>query len=397
MDTTENSGRLIASTLARFTGAFGRAPEAAAYAPGRIEVLGNHTDYNEGLVLSAAIDLGIAFAAARRPDRLCRIVSGNMGRETSFGLDGIAPSTAEPWSNYSRGVLAGLAAIAPIPSGFDAVVMGDIPTGSGLSSSAALEVCTGLALAGLYDIAVDRLQMARICQAAEHGFAGVKCGLLDQVSSLFGAPGCLVSTDFRTLEVRTKPLGADACFLMCDTLEKHALVDGEYNQRRAACEAAAAAFAKILPHPVTALRDVSWEEWQAHHAEIDPMAARRAAHPIGETRRVADGIRMLEAGDLVGFGRLMFESHASSRDYFENSSRKLDIAVDAARKIPGILGARLSGGGFGGSAVMLVQPRSAATAMAALASAFRHEAGHDCEVRIVRPGPGASLVDIPAG
>ena len=390
--TPSATATLPAETAARFAAAFGRPHAVLAYAPGRIEVLGNHTDYNEGFVLSAAIDCGICFAAARRDDRLCRIVSGNLGRETAFPLDEIVPSNAESWSNYCRGVLSGLAAISRPETGFDAFVLGDIPAGGGLSSSAALEVSTGLALAKLYGMEVDRLRMAKIGQAAEHDFAGVKCGLLDQVSSLFGEAGRLVYTDFRSLDIRTTPLGPDACFLMCNTHARHALVDGEYNQRRAACEAAAAAFAKILPHPVAALRDVSWEEWQAHRAELDPMAARRSAHPIGENRRVLEGRRLLEAGDLPGFGRLMFESHDSSRDYFENSCPELDIVVDAARKIPGVLGARLSGGGFGGSAVALVHPRDAETASAALAAAFRNETGRECDIRSIMPGPGATLV-----
>ncbi len=388
---SENPSRLSSEVRAKFLETFGRAPDVVAYAPGRIEVLGNHTDYNEGFVLSAAIDCGICFAAAKRADRTAHIVSGNMNSESTFPVDIVEPSNAEPWTNYCRGVLVGLSALKKPGFGFDALVLGDIPPGSGLSSSAALEVSTGLALAKLYGIEVDRLTMAKIGQTAEHEYAGVKCGLLDQVSSLFGEEGKLVSTDFRSLDVRTMPLGADACFLMCNTLAKHALVDGEYNKRRAACEEASATFAKILPHPVTALRDVSWEEWKAHSAELAPMAARRSAHPIGEDTRVIEGCKMLEAGDLEGFGRLMFESHDSSRDYFENSCRELDVVVDAARKTAGVLGARLSGGGFGGSAVVLVKPAFAESAMAEIAAAFRQALGRDCEIRAIKPGPGACL------
>ena len=388
---SENPSRLSSEIRAKFLETFGRDPDVVAYAPGRIEVLGNHTDYNEGFVLSAAIDCGICFAAARRDDRIARMVSGNMGSESTFPVDIVEPSNAEPWTNYCRGVLAGLSVLKKPEFGFDALVLGDIPPGSGLSSSAALEVSTGLALAKLYGMDIDRLAMAKIAQTAEHEYAGVKCGLLDQVSSLFGEEGRLVFTDFRSLAVRTMPLGDDACFLMCNTLAKHALVDGEYNRRRAACEEAAATFAKLLPHPVKALRDVSWDEWKAHEAELDPMAARRSAHPIGEDTRVLEGCRMLESGDLEGFGRLMFESHDSSRDYFENSCRELDVVVDAARKTPGVLGARLSGGGFGGSAVVLVKPESAESAMAAITAAFRKSVGHDCEIRAIKPGPGACI------
>jgi galactokinase len=270
--------------------------------------------------------------------------------------------------------------------------LGDVPLGSGLSSSAALEISTGLALARLYGIAVDPLRLARIGQAAEHRFAGVRCGLLDQVSSLFGRKDCLVETDFRNLTVGSVPLGEDACFLMCNTHARHALVDGEYNERRAACEAAAAHFARVLPHPVRALRDVSWAEWESHRGGLDQTMARRAAHPIGENERVLRAARSLAAGDLAALGREMFASHESSRRYFENSCPELDAIVEAAQSIPGVLGARLSGGGFGGSAVVLVHPRDAESATAALDAAYARRFGKPCETRLIRPSDGARVV-----
>jgi galactokinase len=222
--------------LRRYRAHFNRDPEVVAYAPGRIEVIGNHTDYNEGFVCSAAINFGTFFAAARRVAGECRLVAGDLMKEVVFGASCAGPSTDDTWSNYVKGVLAGLRERAPVPCGFDGLFLGNIPLGAGLSSSAALEVSSGLALARLYDIAVDRLEMARIGQAAEHRFAGVKCGLLDQISSLFGAEEMLVETDFRTFAVKNVPLGEDACFLMCNTHAKHALVDGAYNTRREACE-----------------------------------------------------------------------------------------------------------------------------------------------------------------
>jgi len=371
---------------------FRRDPDVAAYAPGRIEVIGNHTDYNEGFVCSAAINHGTFFAAARRDGPACRLVAADLMKEVVFDTSRVEPSADDRWSNYVRGVFAGLRERADIPAGFDAMFLGNIPLGAGLSSSAALEVSAGLALARLYGIGLDRLSLARIGQAAEHRFAGVKCGLLDQISSLFGAEGMLVQTDFRALDVTNVPVGKDACFLMCNTHVRHALVDGEYNRRRAACEEARDHFARVLPHPVRALRDVTLEEWRTHRAGLPETVARRAAHPIGENERVLAAADALAAGDLGRFGRLMFESHESSRINFENSCAELDALVAAARGVAGVLGARLSGGGFGGSVVVLVHPRDAETAGAALANAYAAAFGKPCEVRVIRPSAGATVL-----
>lgn len=378
--------------IAKYRSHFGREPEVVAYAPGRIEVLGNHTDYNEGFVFSAAINYGTFFAASRNDGPACRLVAGDLMKEVAFDIGAIEASKTDTWQNYVKGTLAGLAAIKPPACGFDGMFFGNIPLGSGLSSSAALEMCTGLALGKLYGIAPDTVTLARIGQKAEHLYAGCKCGLLDQISSLAGEAGKLVKTDFRSVAYETVELGADACFLMCNTHAKHALVDGAYNTRREACEQAAAHFAAVLRHPVTALRDVSMAEWALYRRGLSETVANRAAHPIGENERVLKGAALLENGDLAGFGALMFDSHESSRHLFENSCEELDAVVDAAKKIPGVLGARLSGGGFGGSAVVLVHPRDAETAAAALANAYAATFGSPCDVSVITPADGARVV-----
>jgi len=380
--------------LRKFRGQYGRAPDVVAYAPGRIEVLGNHTDYNEGFVLSAAIDCGTFFAAATSAGGECRLMAGDLMHEVAFPVRAPVAAPEHGWSNYVKGVLAGLNEAAPggLKGGFDALFLGNIPLGSGLSSSAALEMSAGLALARLYGLALEPVALARIGQAAEHRFAGVKCGLLDQISSLYGRAGKLVETDFRTLTVKTVPLGTDVCFLMCNTHARHALVDGEYNRRRQDCEAAAAYFARVLPGPVKALRDVTWADWQAHQGGLGGSAARRAAHPIGENARVLAGAQLLAACDLSGFGRLMFESHESSRVYFENSCPELDAVVAAAARTPGVLGARLSGGGFGGSVVVLLHPRDAADVAAVLAREYALLFGRPCETRVIQPSDGARVI-----
>ena len=379
--------------LRKFRLWFKREPEVLAYAPGRIEVIGNHTDYNEGFVCSAAINYGTFFAVARRDIKECRLVAGDLMKEVGFCICCAETTLTDPWANYVKGMLdGGLCDRSPAAFGFDGMFLGNIPLGAGLSSSAALEVSSGLALAKLYGIPIDRLEMAKIAQHAEHHFAGVKCGLLDQITSLFGEEGMLVETDFRTLDVTHVPLGKEACFLMCNTHVSHALVDGEYNRRRVSCEEARDYFAKVLPHPVSALRDVTLAEWQAHHAGLADVVARRAAHPIGENERVLAAAKALQANDLAAFGDLMFASHESSRLNFENSCPELDCLVDTARKIPGVLGARLSGGGFGGSVVVLVHTRAAETAGVALANAYAAAFGQPCDVRLIRPSAGAAVL-----
>jgi galactokinase len=375
-----------------FISRFGVAHKVAAYAPGRVEVLGNHTDYNEGLVLSAAINFGTFFVAIPRDDKKCTLIAGDIGEEVSFFIDNLSPQKTSTWSNYIIGVLDELTKLAKLTHGFDAIFLGNIPLGAGLSSSAALEVCAGEALSTMYNITISKIELAKIAQAAEHRFAGVKCGLLDQISSIYGEENALVMSDFRDLSISTLPLGKDACFLMCNTNAAHTLVDGAYNERRGKCEEAAEFFKKVLSHPVAALRDVSSDELQAYAGKMDPTAVKRAAHVIGENERVTKGHDLLLQGDLAEFGQLMFESHQSSIDNFENSCPELDIIVAAAKKVPGVLGARLSGGGFGGSAVVLLHPRDVEHAIQAIATDYEKQAGHSCDISVITPSSGAEII-----
>ncbi len=379
----------------RFRECYGREPALVAYAPGRVEVLGNHTDYNEGFVLSAALPLGTFFALAPAQGPASRLTAGDLMETVSCDPRDPRPAPGGHWSNYSLGVLAQMIArqlLPQNPNAFDALFFGNIPLGSGLSSSAALELATVLGLAHFYDLALDKLTMARIAQQAEHDFAGVHCGLMDQITSLFGSEDHLVMTDFRSLEVQSVPFAADAALVLCQTHVKHALVDGVYNERRADCEEAAARFAEWLPHPVGALRDVSTAEWRQHKDRLPERVAKRAAHPIGENERVLQGVKRLRDHDTAGFGRLMFASHQSSRQWFENSSPELDYLVDTAQTLPDVMGGRLSGGGFGGSVVLLSTRRQAETVGATLATAYRKRFGTPCDLLVVRPGKGAGMV-----
>ncbi len=389
---SHSSHELATRVRSDFRDRYGSDPEILAYAPGRVEVLGNHTDYNEGFVLSAAINMGTCIALSLRKDSKARIFAANKDDGTEIDVRESTAAAANHWSSYVIGVLAGMQAHTDCRTGFDALVAGDMPLGAGLSSSASLEVATALGLERLYATGLTKLDIARICQKAEHDYAGVQCGLLDQITSLYGEAHHLVMSDFRSLDIEPLPIDADACLLLCQTNVHHALVDGEYNERRRACEAAASYFSSVLDHPVTALRDVSPAEFEAARGGLDPLIARRAAHPVCENDRVLRGRDYLHAGDLERFGQLMFESHESSRENFENSCRELDFIVGEAKRIPGVLGARLSGGGFGGSAVLLTHPRDADAAGHALKTSYARTFGQACKTYVLAPSAGAHVI-----
>ncbi len=384
---------LILKLRRRHRERFGLEPVFVSYAPGRVEILGNHTDYNEGFVLSAAIDAGIALGLNPSGTPESILFAADFDESVRFPADQPGRTDKERWSNYVRGVYSLMRIQYRFePAGFLATQIGDIPIGSGLSSSAALDIAAGLAFAAFYGLAPDKLDLARIGQRAEHEYAGVNCGLLDQISSLFGRAHSLVFTDFRSLQVETVPLPPGCAFLIANTAVKHALVDSEYNERRRRCEQAAAYFTRVLGPQVKTLRDVSWADLERHRGALDPAIWNRAAHPIGEDERVLKGVELLKKGDAAAFGRLMFESHKSSQIYFQNSCPELDTLVDAARSTPGVLGARLSGGGFGGSIVALIDEARAESVARALAAAYENAHGHVIEPRLVVPSAGAHLI-----
>ncbi len=381
--------------LAAFAAKFGGKPEKVAYAPGRIEVLGNHTDYNEGYVFSAAIDKGTFFAVSAAADDTVTLVALDMNETYTCKLADVKKvETGATWANYPLGTFNWLFDGEPAKAGkgFKAVFGGNIPLGAGLSSSAALEMATVLALAALYGIEKDKTTLAKIGQKAEHTFAGCPCGLLDQASSLYGKEGSLVKSDFRYCQFENVDLGPTVAFMMVKSNAKHALVDGAYASRRQACEDAAKYFAGVLKHPVTHLRDVSCAEWILYRGGLSETTAKRAIHPIGEDERVVNGAALLEKGDLAAFGSLMFDSHESSRNWFENSCEELDTIVDAAKAIPEVLGARLSGGGFGGSCCLLVKPEAADKIAAAITAAYKTAYGDEPTCALIKPSAGAHLV-----
>lgn len=380
--------------VAKFEKMYGAKPEIVAYAPGRIEVLGNHTDYNEGYVFSAAIDKGTFFAVSASDDETCELTAGDLMETAKFTVSSVAPAKEMTWQNYVTGTFNWLFDGNPAEAkkGWKGMFLGNIPLGAGLSSSAALEMCTVLALSKLYGIEKDKTTMAKIGQKAEHTFAGCPCGLLDQASSMYGAEGALVKSDFRTNEFETVEMGPSVAFMMVKSNAKHALVDGAYASRRQACEDAAKYFASVLRKPVTHLRDVTMAEWVLYRGGLSETTAKRAVHPIGEDERVLQGASLLEKGDLKSFGALMYDSHESSRHWFENSCDELDTIVDAAKAIPEVYGARLSGGGFGGSCCLLVDPTAADKIAAAITKEYKAKYGDEPVCSLIKPSKGAYIV-----
>ena len=383
------------SVVAKFEKVFGAKPAVVAYAPGRIEVLGNHTDYNEGFVFSAAIDKGTFFAVSPAADDKVTLVANDLDASYETTLAAVAKvESGATWANYPLGTFNWLLDGEPAKAGkgFKAVFGGNIPLGVGLSSSAALEMSTALALAKVYGIEKDKTTLAKIGQKAEHTFAGCPCGLLDQASSMYGKAGALVKSDFRSNCFETVSMGPAVAFMMVKSNAKHALVDGAYASRRQACEDAAKHFAKVLRKPVTHLRDVTMAEWVLYKGGLDETQAKRAVHPIGEDERVLQGAALLEKGDLKAFGALMFDSHESSRNWFENSCAELDTIVDAAKSIPEVYGARLSGGGFGGTCCLLVDPAAADKIAAEITAQYKAVYGDEPTCSLIKPSDGAHLV-----
>jgi galactokinase len=327
----------------------GRAPDGVWAAPGRVNLIGEHTDYNDGFVLPAAIDRQVVAAAGRGEGRRLRVWSLQTGPPAELELDGIGPGRVDGWAAYPAGVAWALGQAGVEVGGADLVVDGDVPAGAGLSSSAALECATATALADLFGAGLDRVALAGVARRAENEVVGVPSGVMDQMVSMLGRAGHALFLDTRSLGTEQVPLPLEAaglCLLVLDTRAGHRLVDGAYADRRAACEAAAATLG------VAALRDATLEQVEAAAGELGEERFRRARHVVTENARVLEAVGLLRAGDLDRLGPLLAASHASLRDDYEVSSPELDTAVEAA-VAAGAVGARMTGAGFGGSAIAL--------------------------------------------
>ncbi len=373
-----------------FTERFGQRPGVMTRAPGRLEILGNHTDYNEGTVLSVAVDRAMHVAAGLAPGRICTLVDLGTGSERTFDADDLAHPKKGDWANYIKGLIVEMRRRGMAVPAFRAVLLGTVPMSAGMSSSAALEMAMVLALSRLAGVELPWLEAARIGQACENNYVGARTGLLDQFSSLKGRAGSLVYSDFRSLLVENVAIPDGTAFVVVNSMVKHNLAN-EYNERRQACEEAVRVLQRVYPG-VKALRDVSPAQLAAAEKELAPVVYRRASHVVGEISRVAQGIAALAGGDVARFGQLMFASHDSSRENFANSCVELDLLVEIARRLPAAYGARLSGGGFGGISVHLVRAEQATAYAQEVAGRYRDQSGRTAEAMICTAAAGAGLL-----
>ena len=378
--------------ISLFRETFGSEPVQLAFAPGRIEFIGNHTDYNGGLVMGAAVTEGITVAVAKREDRLIRLVSGQ-GGDVELSLDDLVPVEGViSWTNYPIGVTKVLIDSGmKMELGYDIAVVSYLPAGAGMSSSAAFELATAKALAALCAFDLDEAEFARIARRAENDFVGMPCGILDQGVSAYGQVDCLVRIDCAIEVFSMTPMPAGAHFWIFNSNKKHALVDSAYADRHKECHDALARLQEVYPVAKT-LSDISVNQLESAKGEMDDLLYRRASHIVGENARVKEVEAALAAGDLSAVGAALNASHMSSRDNFENSIVELDTIQEAVVSQPGVYGARLTGGGFGGAVMALADGTFGADQISAIKAAYQEAHGIEATVFHTQAGGGARLI-----
>ena len=373
-----------------FEALYGRKPRVFR-APGRVNLIGEHTDYNDGFVMPAAIEFSTFVAAAERPDRKLAIYSENFSESREFPLDDPAAHGEKHWSDYVRGIAFALERNGHKVCGADLYIRGEVPIGSGLSSSAAIEVSTALALLAVSGIELDRKQIALLGQQAENEFVGMRCGIMDQFISCHGKANHALMLDCRSLDYRLLPLPANARLVICNTMVHHALASGEYNKRRADCEAGVKHLAQFLPG-IKALRDVSEAQLERYGNGLPEVVYRRCRHVVSEDGRMEQAAVALNAGHLETFGELMYASHASLRIDYAVSCEELDIMVDLASRVKGVYGARMTGGGFGGCTINLVQAEHVDEFKATVAPGYEKATGKAPVIYVTSAVEGAEEV-----
>ena len=356
-------------------------------APGRVNLIGEHTDYNDGFVLPAALDVATFAAIAPRSDRTLRVHSLMMGETVTFDLDEANPKARKHWSDYVRGVAWVFEGAGHRLTGADLMIDSTVPLGSGLSSSAALEVATGYALLSNSGLAVDRTKLALACQKAENEFVGMRCGIMDQFIACHGAEDHALLIDCRSLDRRLVPIDPGARLVISNTMVHHKHAAGEYNLRRHDCEEGVRRLSAELP-AMKALRDVTLVELERHRDLLTPVIYRRCRHVVSENERTVQAADALAAGDLALFGRLMNESHVSMREDFEISCREVDQMVALNQAVAGVYGARMTGGGFGGCTISLVEAGAVEAFKRSVAAGYRAATGLEAQIFTSMAGAG---------
>ncbi|HIZ81990.1 MAG TPA: galactokinase [Candidatus Mediterraneibacter pullistercoris] len=382
----------------KFAELFGNSDGAHFYfSPGRVNLIGEHTDYNGGHVFPCALTMGTYGAARKRDDRIIHFYSMNLDKfgVVEVSLDDLTYSQEYNWANYPLGVVWTFAGKGyKLDSGFDMVIWGNIPNGAGLSSSASLEVLTGVILTDLFGITdLSMTDLALIGQYSENNFNGCNCGIMDQFTVAMGKKDNAIFLDTNTMKYEYAPIKLDdAKIIITNSKVKHSLVDSAYNDRRQECTDALAALKTKLD--IGALGDLTPEQFEAAKDIItDPVQLKRAKHAVYENQRTIDAVAALKDGNITKFGELMNQSHISLRDDYEVSCEEIDILVDLAWKIPGVIGSRITGGGFGGCTVSIVKNEAVDTFIESIGKAYKEKVGHEAEFYTVDIGDGASRLD----
>jgi len=367
------------------------ASPAVFRAPGRVNLIGEHTDYNEGFVLPAAIGFYTHVAIAPRPDRKLVIRSQEFPGDFEFDLENLPSKRVGAWCDYVLGVAAMLRRRGLLTGGANVLVQGEVPVGAGLSSSAAVEVASAFALLSLDGSRLAMPEVAKLCQQAENTFVGARVGIMDQFVSCMGKAGNAFFLDCRSLEFKFVPVPAEIQLVICNTMVKHDLATGSYNTRRQECEQACRILAQRDPK-IRALRDVSIEQLERYSGDLPDILRKRCTHIVHENQRVLDAVQCLADGDLTRLGELMRASHRSLRDLYEVSCLELDVMVDAAEGLPGHCGGRMTGGGFGGCTVNLVLAGNAKEFAAQVSERYQRKTGISPKVYICSAADGAKAL-----
>ena len=364
-------------------------------APGRVNLIGGHTDYNEGFVLPIAIEKKIIMLGQLRRDQLVQIFDLGYKVEAKFSLDNLSPYKKDTWVNYLMGAMDEMQKAGYLLQGANLIFISNIPRGAGLSSSAALEVVTALTMEKLNSLEIEPAKMARLCQQAENNFVGVACGIMDQYVSRLGQKNYALFIDCRTNDYELIPFKDNNYqIVICNSRIQRGLVNSEYNRRREECKAAAEFFAYRLGSKIRTLRDVTIEECKQYQEYLPEPIGRRARHIISENYRVQTGAQALREGNFSAFGQLMIESHRSLKDDYEVSCAGLDLLVDLALKQQGVLGARMTGAGFGGCTVNLIEKNYINCFKKNIKNEYKKNTGINPDIYITLPAEGAKIWEL---
>jgi galactokinase len=387
---TQNLANPSQDLLDKFRQLYGIKPQFVR-APGRVNLIGEHTDYNDGFVLPAAIQMQTTVGIAPRTDRQLILFSNNYNEQVEFNVDALPSVRQRHWSDYVVGVAKELSKKEICLPGACLLIDGNVPEGAGLSSSASLEVAVCGAFLELAHAQMAGAEMALLCQRAENEFVGARCGIMDQFVSVHGKKDNALLLDCRSLEYRRLPIPEDVRLVICNTMVRHSVATGEYNQRRRECEMAAEFFAGVVPG-AKALRDISLEVFEQHGSSLPEIVRKRCRHVITENARVLKASEALARRDLQGFGQLMRESHTSLRDDFQVSCMELDIMVELAAHVAGVYGARMTGGGFGGCTINLVNHQAVAEFRKSVVAGYEKATGRHAEIYVCTAGDGVGLL-----